>query len=262
VILRRLGNKKKLVNKILENVPKHSIYVEPFFGTGSVYFTKTKSNHNFLNDLDEDVFNLYYVTSNNWEELYNEIKIMPASMSLFKYWMKNKEVDPIKKALRFLFLSNFSYMGKGDCFKVDNCNSKNVLLNNMKNYKSLLINCHITNLDFRKFFKAIQWKSIFGNNSFSVFCYCDPPYINTTNNYSNLFTKQDTIDLFNILKDLENKYKNFYYAISEFQNEFVMDLAKERNLNINIIGERQSMKNRNTEILITNYKYESLKGIW
>jgi DNA adenine methylase len=254
MILRRLGNKKKLVNKILGNVPNHQVYIEPFFGTGSVYFGKPKSNYNFLNDLDDDVFNLYYVTSNNWEELYNEIKIMPVSMSLFKYWMKNKEVDPIKKALRFLFLSNFSYMGKGYCFQVGSSNSKNVLLNNMKNYKSLLINCHITNLDFRKFFKAIQWKSIFDS---PVFCYCDPPYINTENNYSNSFTEQDAIDLFNILKDLENKYKNFYYAISEFQNEFVMDLAKERNLNINIIGERRSIKNRNTEILITNYKYDN-----
>jgi DNA adenine methylase len=254
MILRRLGNKKKLVNEILGNVPNHQVYIEPFFGTGSVYFGKPKSNYNFLNDLDDDVFNLYHITLNNWDELYNEIKIMPASMSLFKYWMKNKEVDPIKKALRFLFLSNFSYMGKGNCFKVDDSNSKNVLLNNMKNYKSLLINCHITNLDFRKFFKAIQWKSIHDS---PVFCYCDPPYINTTNNYSNSFTEQDTIDLFNILKDLENKYKNFYYAISEFKNQFVMDLAKERNLNINIIGERRSMKNRNTEILITNYKYDN-----
>jgi DNA adenine methylase len=257
MILRRLGNKKKLVNKILGNVPNHKVYIEPFFGTGSVYFGKPKSNYNFLNDLDDDVFNLYYVTQNNWEELYNEIKIMPVSMSLFKYWIINKEVDPIKKALRFLFLSNFSYMGAGSSFLISLNNNKTQLLNNMKNYKSLLVDCHITNLDFRQFFKVIAWTTIHKINRFSVFCYCDPPYTDTRDNYSNLFTKQDTIDLFNILKDLENKYKNFYYAISEFKNEFVMDLAKERNLNINIIGERRSMNNRNTEILITNYKYDN-----
>jgi DNA adenine methylase len=256
MILRRLGNKKKLVNKILGNVPNHKVYIEPFFGTGSVYFSKTKSNHNFLNDLDNDVFNLYYVTQNNWEELYNEIKLMPVSMSLYKYWLKNKEVDPIKKALRYLFISNFSYMGSGTCFVISVNNNKTMLLNNMKNYKSLLVDCHITNLDFRQFFKVIGWTTIHHNNS-SVFIYCDPPYINTENNYSNSFTEQDTIDLFNILKDLENKYKNFYYAISEFKNQFVMDLAKERNLNINIIGERKSIKNTNTEILITNYKYDN-----
>jgi DNA adenine methylase len=256
MILRRLGNKKKLVNKILKNVPDHKVYIEPFFGTGSVYFGKPKSNYNFLNDLDNDVFNLYYVTLNNWEELYNEIKLMPASMSLFKYWIKNKETEPIKKALRFLFLSNFSYMGAGSSFLISTNNDKTMLLNNMKNYKSLLVDCHITNLDFRQFFKVIGWSDIYRKNSFSVFCYCDPPYTDTRDNYSNSFTEQDTIDLFNILKDLENKYKNFYYAISEFENQFVMDLAKERNLNINIISERRSMKNRNTEILITNYKYE------
>jgi len=257
MILRRLGNKKKLVNKILGNVPDHQVYIEPFFGTGSVYFTKPKSNYNFLNDLDDDVFNLYQVTSNNWDELYNEIKIMPVSMSLFKYWAKNKESDPTKKALRFLFLSNFSLMGAGDCFKINPVHNKFHLLNNMKNYKSLLTNTDITNLDFRDFLKSISWSSIYTINSFSVFCYCDPPYTNTSDNYSNSFTKQDTIDLFNILKDLENKYKNFYYAISEFKNQFIIDLANEKNLNINIIGERRTIISKNIEILITNYQYDN-----
>jgi DNA adenine methylase len=42
--------------------------------------------------------------------------------------------------------------------------------------------------------------------------------------------------------------------MSEFDNEFILNQAKERNLNVYIIGERQNMKNRKTEILITNYK--------
>ena len=44
------------------------------------------------------------------------------------------------------------------------------------------------------------------------------------------------------------------FAMSEFENPKVLELAKERNLNIIPICERQSIKNRNTEILITNYK--------
>jgi DNA adenine methylase len=44
------------------------------------------------------------------------------------------------------------------------------------------------------------------------------------------------------------------FAISEFDNEFILQQAKERNLNVHIIGERQNLKNRRTEILITNYQ--------
>ena len=42
--------------------------------------------------------------------------------------------------------------------------------------------------------------------------------------------------------------------MSEFDNEFILQQAKERGLNVIIIGERQNLKNRRTEILITNYK--------
>ncbi len=41
--------------------------------------------------------------------------------------------------------------------------------------------------------------------------------------------------------------------MSEFDNPFIIEQANERGLNINIIGERQNLKNRRTEILVTNY---------
>ena len=42
--------------------------------------------------------------------------------------------------------------------------------------------------------------------------------------------------------------------MSEFDNEFILDQAKARGLNIIYIGERQNLKNRRTEVLITNYE--------
>jgi len=42
--------------------------------------------------------------------------------------------------------------------------------------------------------------------------------------------------------------------MAEFNNPFILNQAKERNLNVITIGERQNLKNRRTEILITNYK--------
>lgn len=76
-----------------------------------------------------------------------------------------------------------------------------------------------------------------------------PPYLEAGNNYSNSFTEQDSIDLFDCLQATGCKF-----AMSEFDNEFILNQAKERGLNVIIIGERRNMKNRRTEILVTNYK--------
>lgn len=87
-----------------------------------------------------------------------------------------------------------------------------------------------------------------------TFIYSDSPYIDTDDNYSHSFTENDCIDLFNCLQETGCKF-----AMSEFDNEFILNQAKERNLNVIIIGERQNLKNRRTEILITNYKNQQLK---
>ena len=81
-----------------------------------------------------------------------------------------------------------------------------------------------------------------------TFIYCDPPYLGTNDNYSSSFTEQDSIDLFDCLQATGCKF-----AMSEFDNEFILNQAKERGLNVIIIGERKNLKNRRTEILITNY---------
>jgi len=73
--------------------------------------------------------------------------------------------------------------------------------------------------------------------------------LNTTDTYSHSFTEQDSIDLFNSLQETGCKF-----AMSEFDNEFILNQSKERGLNVIYIGERKNIKNIRTEILITNYE--------
>ena len=110
------------------------------------------------------------------------------------------------------------------------------------------INKHSESLeDFRKAIKSISLSE--ENNIEKAFFYCDPPYLGTNDNYSNSFTEQDSIDLFDCLQATGCKF-----AMSEFDNEFILNQAKERGLNVIVIGERKNLKNRRTEILITNYE--------
>ena len=42
MILKRLGNKKKIAKEIQKYFPEHKIYIEPFFGAGGMFFNKPK----------------------------------------------------------------------------------------------------------------------------------------------------------------------------------------------------------------------------
>ena len=257
MILRRLGNKQAIATEIQKHFPKHSIYIEPFFGAGGMFFNKPKAKNNIVNDLDSDVFNLFQVVTNQKEELEYAFYLMPIHNDLLKYWMSNKETEPIKKAIRFLFLSNFTYLGKQDCLNFSSNAtikaSKDKFSALLKQTYSKIYDVGFNNNDFRKFLKDISFPTDGRNNENKTFIYCDPPYLNTTDKYEmDDFKKQDSIDLFDCLEATGCKF-----AMSEFDNEFILNQSKERGLNVIVIGERKNLKNRRTEILVTNYQKQN-----
>lgn len=251
MILRRLGNKKKIAQEIQQYFPPHKIYIEPFFGAGGMFFNKPKAKYNIVNDLDSDVFNLFQVVMNQKEELEKAFYMMPIHSDLLDYWKKNEETEPIKKALRFLFLSNLTFMGTGEAMRYTA--TKQEYPQNFKYYleetNKKLFDVHFNNTDCVKFLNNISFQADGRNDEEKTFIYCDPPYLGTNDNYSNSFTEQDSEDLFNCL--IKTKCK---FAMSEFDHPFILEQAKKNNLNVIIIGERQNLKNRRTEILVTNYK--------
>jgi DNA adenine methylase len=245
-VLRRLGNKARIAEKIIPYFPKHSFYLEPFMGAGGMFFAKPKARYNILNDLDDDVYNLFMVILNRKEELVDLFKKMPYSSSLLKYWKQNKETEEVRKAIRFLFLSNFTLYGKPNTVRYGTENSKSIFLSRIDKIFDFIQDVQFYNGDFRKFLKIFDKDTVNSNNSF---IYCDPPYLGTDNNYSNSFTEQDSVDLFDCLEKTGVKW-----AMSEFNNDFIIEQAKSRNLKINYIGTRPNIKNRRTEVLITNYE--------
>ena len=256
MILRRLGNKKKLAKKIQLYFPPHKIYIEPFFGAGGMFFNKPKAKYNIVNDLDSDVFNLFQVVMDRKEELEKAFYLMPIHSDLLKYWKDNKEVDPIKKALRFLFLSNLTFLGKHDTLKFGASGGYQHIKQNfkkeLKNTIKYIFDVQFMNFDFKEVFSKINLDNRGAKKETNqTFIYSDPPYLQTANNYETgqKWQEKDVISLLDCLEKTGCKF-----AYSEFNNPFILDQAKQRNLNINIIGERQNLKNRRVEILVTNYE--------
>lgn len=247
MILRRLGNKQKIAKEIQKHFPPHKIYIEPFFGAGGMFFNKPKAKYNIVNDLDSDVFNLFQVVMNQKEELEKAFYIMPIHSDLLDYWEKNKETEQIKKALRFIMLSNMRLFGKKGSLRYGALDNKFGFVENLQKVNDFLQGVQFNNRDFKGFLKS------FSINSEDGFIYCDPPYLGTTDNYSNSFTEEQSEQLFNTLEETKCKF-----AMSEFDNPFILEQAKKRGLNVIIIGERQNLKNRRTEILVTNYENRQL----
>jgi DNA adenine methylase len=252
MILRRLGNKAKLADKIISLFPEHKYYIELFFGTGAIFWRKKPCKWNLINDIDNDVYNLWDVYYNRFDELKEMIETTPESQYLFNHWVKNQETDPIKKAVRFLWLSNFSYMGKSDTMKLSiSANDKLTLL---KKLIPTCSTCTITNSDAVQTMKNICFFENYIRYD-KCLIYADPPYLSSTNNYSTTWKEQDTLDLFQILDEKAKKY-GIKYAISEFNNPKILELAEQYGLQVHYIAERQTLKSRNTEILLTNYKLQ------
>ena len=233
------------MNKIEKHFPFHVTYIELFFGAGGFFFDKTKAKYNIVNDNDSEVYNVFRVCQDSPKELYEFIYNMPMAEDLWFHWKANKETDPIKKAARFLFLSNFGFMGKPNTMRMNNKNAKRDLLNGIKTTNDLLWDVDFMNTDFRNVLKKIPFKD---NDKPRTFIYADPPYTETTDTYEGNWTKQDTFDLFKMLSESGIKF-----AISEFDHPFVLDLAKEYNLHSIAIGERMNLKDRRMEMLYTNY---------
>lgn len=177
---------------------------------------------------------------------------MPASSSLVKKWKRERPTDPIEKALRFLLLSNFTYLGKGDTLRIGLDNSKAMLLSKIDDVFRLLCHAKITNYDFRDVIQKISFSNKLLTKK-DAFVYLDPVYFETEYFYTcPKWTVTDTMDCFELMKNCGIKC-----AMSEFNHPFVLSEAKKHGFEVVYLMDRKNMKNRRVEILILNYQSET-----
>lgn len=251
MVLTRLGNKRKMKDYLVKYFPYHTMRIELFFGAGGSYFYLPKPKYAVLNDLDDDVYNLYKIILERKEELMCAIQLMPITESLVKYWKKHTETDPLKKAIRFLLLSNFTFLGKGDTLRFGLENVKKNIIKNIEPTFLYLQNATLMNDDFRNVIKKINFNDKVLPKSKS-FIYLDPIYFKTLHNYKvPNWTIKDTEDCFKIMANSGVKA-----AMSEFDSKEILELATKYNFEVIFLKQRRNIKNRRNEILIVNYRVQ------
>jgi DNA adenine methylase len=241
-----MGNKRRIASKILPHIPDHNFWLEPFFGAGGLFFNKPRAQRNIVNDLDGEVYNLFCVILDRSAELEETWCSMPISEDLWKAWKKEVPTDPVWRAVRFLFYSNFGFLGKPQTLQYNKKNAKRLLQDRITTTRELLYDVEFMNCDFRQMLRRIPMSK--GDRA-GAFIYADPPYLGTGNNYGEASTwrEQDTRELF-----AELVASGLRFGVSEFDNPVVLDLAKQHGLRVVLIGERHNLRNKRMEVLVTN----------
>lgn len=108
-LLRYHGGKWKLAPWILQHLPQHRVYVEPFGGGASVLLRKPRSYAEVYNDLDGEVVNLFRVARDDGEALARVLDLTPFARAEFAGAYEPSD-DPMEQARRTLVRS---FMGFG-----------------------------------------------------------------------------------------------------------------------------------------------------
>ena len=110
------GGKQNMLKHILPLVPEHKIYIEPYFGGGSLFWAKEPSKSEVINDVNMNLVNFYQVLKNNGAALETKIKETLHSRETYKKAMLIYDCpwlfadDPVIRAWAMYVVTNQGFL--------------------------------------------------------------------------------------------------------------------------------------------------------
>lgn len=98
-----------LIKRISE-VSEHSIYIEPFLGSGAIFFSLRPSRA-ILCDVNKELISAFEVVVENPEIVFTRLSRMPISATDYYLVRESKPRSKMGIALRFLYLNRLAYGG-------------------------------------------------------------------------------------------------------------------------------------------------------
>jgi len=202
---RYAGGKFYARKLILEHIPEHLYYMEPFAGGASIFFAKNKTRKNWLNDIDDDLINCLITIRDYPEKLIDRLENEKATKERHAYYKnKYKPITKLDRAVRWFYLNRTSYSG---IMNMQNCfwgyGDKYSMRpenwpRNISRTSQKLQEVKLTALDFKEVIKQAAP---------GAFLFIDPPYFNADQDkfYTHSFKKEDHFRLCKILKQVSNK---------------------------------------------------------
>jgi DNA adenine methylase len=183
------GSKARHADWILEHIPEHRTYVEPFGGAAGVLFQKPPSKVEVYNDRDGDIVQFFRVFRERPDELVEWLEAVPYARDVYDKWASEfydegyRPGDEIERAGRFFALRYMQFSGKLDGkagfsvkYDVNPASQMKRKTEKLKVFADRLRNVQVENRD------ASECIDVFDSDE-TVF-YCDPPYIERENLYN------------------------------------------------------------------------------
>ena len=235
-VLKYPGSKWNIASQIVDLIPKHHSYVEPFFGSGAVLFNKQPSDIETINDLDYDVVNLFQCIQEDAEKLARMVMTTPYSRQMYD---EAFTMDPVKEILigadRFHKACQFlirCWMGHGFRTTGVKVGWKNDVVGRERAYAlwnwyrlpewiiDIAQRLRMVQIENRPALEVIQ-----RFNYDNVFMYIDPPYLLDTRAEKQYKHEMSDADHEELLKTiLQSKAK---VMISGYESEMYNDYLKD-----------------------------------
>ena len=266
------GGKGQLLKQFKPLFPKKfNRYIEPFVGSGAVFFyiiQNFKSKETIISDINEELINAYQVIKTDVERLIVELKQHKEYHMVEgkKYYLTIRATNPndlpvLEKAARFIYLNKTCFNG---LYRVNSKGQFNVPMGSYKNpdivqEERLRI---VSKLLKNVIIKARSFEKVLNFAKKGDFIYLDPPYYPLKNKKSfTTYTKDSFMEKEQeLLAEVFNKLnkKGCLVMLSNSDTKFIKDLYKKYNIYfvkatrmINCNGDKRGKIN---EIVVTNYK--------
>lgn len=177
------GGKYRLLQNLKPYIARDiDCYVEPFFGSGTLFFASPQwAANEVINDLNGDIYNFFFVLRDKYTRLKHLIQYTPYDVQTFrvaKDIIKGKKSDDVHRAWALYVLMQMSVMANRKDFSRGNVgrNKPQEFLNDKPRLDycvSRLQGVTIENEDAIKVSKRYDSKK--------TFTYLDPPYLNVKN---------------------------------------------------------------------------------
>jgi len=250
--------KQMLAKKIINAIPTHSLYCEPFFGGGAVFFAKERSNVEVVNDTNSELINFYRVVAMDFEALkamtevtlhsrdaYRQATVMYNHPDMFK---------PVQRAWAVWVLSSQSFASSLENswgFSVASCSTPKRVMNKKDNFKDELKRrldlCTFENTDAIDVIKRFD--------RLDSFFYLDPPYFNSDCGHYDGYSAQDFTNLLDALAGIKGKF-----LLSSYPSKPLKEYIAKHNWHLWTTEKKVSVNAKSgylkakTECLTSNYK--------
>jgi len=234
----RIGSKSNIGKDIIKYFPPHTVYIEPFVGSGSIFFNKPPSEVEIINDLEKDMIDILQDMRDVPTDTIQGYSFKDMTQERFKEYQKDRTDDPTERLYRNIVLSYCSFSSNRMNFAKRSSGMERVAWKARKSvpfYKTRLSNAIILNQPYKDLLDEHA-------DNEEAFWYLDPPYDGATSNwyYPDYPTVKDVHEQVKRIKgkfvlsynDTENVRTTFKdYTIISFTRGLAINTSKRKAYN-------------------------------